>query len=149
MMIIMLKIWFVVFCLMNSTLLIVALQARTGYGWEWLSPDGFVLNSKWNEAEKYICNPLSGEVPIECLSSKTLRRRSLSTSTSKITISAPLVYGSRPRLSRSKSTITQDHHEIDYHSTIQGFHLQHNYTLFYFCSYCRRKLDLYLNLIES
>ncbi|KAF3788962.1 hypothetical protein EJ110_NYTH19891 [Nymphaea thermarum] len=28
-----------------------------------------VLNSKWDEAEKYISNPLSGEVPIQCLSS--------------------------------------------------------------------------------
>ncbi|KAF7811240.1 mental retardation GTPase activating protein [Senna tora] len=52
---------------------IKALQARSCYNsWECLSPDGFALNSKWNEAEKYICNPLSGEVPIECLSSKAL-----------------------------------------------------------------------------
>ncbi|OVA05029.1 hypothetical protein BVC80_1211g102 [Macleaya cordata] len=95
-----------------------ALQARSGYGWEWLSPDGFVLNSKWNEAEKYICNPLSGEVPMECLSSKTLSRRSLSTSTSKITISAPLIYSSHARLVRSKSTATQDN-EIGSHPPIQ------------------------------
>ncbi|MED6148332.1 hypothetical protein PIB30_052239 [Stylosanthes scabra] len=45
--------------------------------WEWLTPDGgFALNSKWSEAEKYICNPISGEVPIECLSAKSLSRRS-------------------------------------------------------------------------
>ncbi|KAF5175975.1 mental retardation GTPase activating protein [Thalictrum thalictroides] len=35
-----------------------ALQARSGYGWEWLSPVTGSLSSKWNEAEKYICNPL-------------------------------------------------------------------------------------------
>lgn len=44
--------------------------------WDWLKPDGVELNSKWNEAEKYICNPLSGEVPTECLSSRTLNSRS-------------------------------------------------------------------------
>ncbi|KAJ6371086.1 hypothetical protein OIU77_001570 [Salix suchowensis] len=56
-----------------------ALQARSGYYniWECSSPDGFALNSKWNEAEKYIRNPLSGEVPMECLSAKTLNKRLL------------------------------------------------------------------------
>lgn len=44
--------------------------------WDWLKSEGVELNSKWNEAEKYICNPLSGEVPMECLSSKTLNSRS-------------------------------------------------------------------------
>ncbi|RVX06385.1 hypothetical protein CK203_023592 [Vitis vinifera] len=34
-----------------------SVAARSGYGWECSSPDGFALNSKWNEAEKYICNP--------------------------------------------------------------------------------------------
>ncbi|XP_010485558.1 PREDICTED: uncharacterized protein LOC104763862 [Camelina sativa] len=56
-----------------------ALQAKTMYKkkCDWLKPEGVVeLNSKWNEAEKYICNPLSGEVPIECLSSRTLNSRS-------------------------------------------------------------------------
>ncbi|XP_010485544.1 PREDICTED: uncharacterized protein LOC104763851 isoform X2 [Camelina sativa] len=56
-----------------------ALQAKTMYKKkrDWLKPEGVVeLNSKWNEAEKYICNPLSGEVPIECLSSRTLNSRS-------------------------------------------------------------------------
>ncbi|KAI3679829.1 hypothetical protein L2E82_50938 [Cichorium intybus] len=49
-----------------------ALQLRSINTWEYLSPEGFALNSKWNEAERYICNPLSGEVPVECLSSKAL-----------------------------------------------------------------------------
>ncbi|KAL9290066.1 hypothetical protein AtEden1_Chr3g0158071 [Arabidopsis thaliana] len=55
-----------------------ALQAKSVYkkNWDWLKPEGVELNSKWNEAEKYICNPLSGEVPLECLSSKTLNSRS-------------------------------------------------------------------------
>lgn len=60
-----------------------------------MSPDGLALNSKWNEAEKYICNPLSGEVPLECLSAKTLSGRSFRQSTSKITMSAPLIYPSQ------------------------------------------------------
>ncbi|KAL0728018.1 hypothetical protein Bca4012_024111 [Brassica carinata] len=67
-----------------------ALQAKTMYNKrEWLPQEGFALNSKWNEAEKYICNPLSGEVPMECLSSKTLRARSFRNLT---TMSAPLHY---------------------------------------------------------
>ncbi|VVA96221.1 unnamed protein product [Arabis nemorensis] len=67
-----------------------ALQAKTVYKkhWDWLKPEGVELNSKWNEAEKYICNPLSGEVPMECLSSKTLSSRSFRNLS---TISAPLM----------------------------------------------------------
>ncbi|XP_060193550.1 uncharacterized protein LOC132622886 [Lycium barbarum] len=72
-----------------------ALQAKTIYSWEYMSPDGLALNSKWNEAEKYICNPLSGEVPLECLSAKTLSARSFRQLTSKITMSAPLIYPSQ------------------------------------------------------
>ncbi|CAL0317360.1 unnamed protein product [Lupinus luteus] len=82
----------------SFTTALKALQARSGYrSFECLSPDGFALNSKWNEAEKYICNPLSGEVPMECLSAKTLSGRSFrsSTSSNRITMSAPLVYSSR------------------------------------------------------
>lgn len=72
-----------------------ALQARNVYNsWECLSPDGFALNSKWNEAEKYICNPLSGEFPMECLSAKTLSARSFRNLTNTLTMSAPLVYNS-------------------------------------------------------
>ncbi|XP_021887977.1 uncharacterized protein LOC110807224 isoform X3 [Carica papaya] len=79
----------------SFTTALKALQARTIYNsWECLSPDGFALNSKWNEAEKYICNPLSGEVPMECLSAKTLSGRSFRNLTSRITMSAPLVYPS-------------------------------------------------------
>ncbi|GER42600.1 cytochrome b/b6 protein [Striga asiatica] len=75
-----------------------ALQARTVYSntWEYLSPDngGLTLNSKWNDAEKYICNPLSGQVPLQCLSSKALISGSSSQSLirSKLTLSAPLIY---------------------------------------------------------
>lgn len=79
----------------SFTTALKALQARTVYSsWECLSPDGFALNSKWNDAEKYICNPLSGEVPMECLSAKTLSGRSFRSLTSRITMSAPLVYSS-------------------------------------------------------
>ncbi|KAF9618260.1 hypothetical protein IFM89_000895 [Coptis chinensis] len=77
-----------------------ALQVRSGYGWECLSPDRFALNSKWNEAEKYICNPLSGEVPLECLSAKTLSGRfmSLPTTLSRtVTMSGPLLHSSHAR----------------------------------------------------
>ncbi|XP_038990908.1 uncharacterized protein LOC120113917 [Hibiscus syriacus] len=77
----------------SFTTALKALQARTVYNtWECLSPEGFALNSKWNEAEKYICNPLSGEVPMECLSAKTLSGRSFRNFTNRITMSAPLVY---------------------------------------------------------
>ncbi|XP_052197582.1 uncharacterized protein LOC127804688 isoform X2 [Diospyros lotus] len=76
----------------SFTTALKALQARSAYNWEWLSPEGFALNSKWNEAEKYICNPLSGEVPMECLSAKTLSGRSFrSLAAGRITMSAPLV----------------------------------------------------------
>lgn len=75
-----------------------ALQAKTVYTWEYMSPDGYALNSKWDEAEKYICNPLSGEVPLECLSSKTLSARSFRNLTSRITMSAPLIYPSNSHL---------------------------------------------------
>ncbi|XP_044506936.1 uncharacterized protein LOC123226476 isoform X2 [Mangifera indica] len=79
----------------SFTTALKALQARTVYNsWECLSPDGFALNSKWNEAEKYICNPLSGEFPMECLSAKTLSGRSSRNFTNRITMSAPLVYNS-------------------------------------------------------
>ncbi|GER48041.1 DNA damage checkpoint protein 1, partial [Striga asiatica] len=57
-----------------------ALQARRVYSntWEYVSADngGLTLNSKWNDAEKYICNPVSGQVPLQCLSSKALSERS-------------------------------------------------------------------------
>nr|AAM64500.1 putative protein with poly glutamic acid stretch [Arabidopsis thaliana] len=69
-----------------------ALQAKTMYNnREWLAQEGFALNSKWNEAEKYICNPLSGEVPMECLSAKTLSARSFRNLS---TMSAPLHFPS-------------------------------------------------------
>ncbi|XP_042492798.1 uncharacterized protein LOC122072280 isoform X2 [Macadamia integrifolia] len=87
-----------------------ALQTKSGYGygWECLSPDGFALNSKWNEAEKYICNPLSGEFPKECLSAKTLSGRSFPTLTSRFTVSGPLVYSYHSRLPQTKPTTTQE-----------------------------------------
>lgn len=95
----------------SSGIIYAALQARSGYpSWDCLSPDGFALNSKWNEAEKYICNPLSGEVPMECLSAKTLSGRSFRNSTNRITMSAPLVYSSHSRQTQTKpnSTSTQE-----------------------------------------
>nr|KJB08369.1 hypothetical protein B456_001G080100 [Gossypium raimondii] len=78
--------------------------------WECLSPEGFALNSKWNEAEKYICNPLSGEVPMECLSAKTLSGRSFRNLTNRITMSAPLVYSHSSCHFQTKSsrTVSQD-----------------------------------------
>ncbi|XP_010525155.2 PREDICTED: histone H3.v1 [Tarenaya hassleriana] len=91
-----------------------ALQAKTVYNnWDWLTPEGFALNSKWDEAEKYICNPLSGEVPMECLSSKTLSARSFRNLT---TMSAPLIYPSQPRpLGQNKPV-----------STVKVIHEDHN-----------------------
>ncbi|KAL4568910.1 hypothetical protein LXL04_024529 [Taraxacum kok-saghyz] len=72
-----------------------ALQLRSINTWEYLSREGFALNSKWNEAERYICNPLSGEVPVECLSSKTLMNgRSFRNITNRMTMSAPLIHHS-------------------------------------------------------
>ncbi|XP_023642442.1 uncharacterized protein LOC17893064 isoform X2 [Capsella rubella] len=68
-----------------------ALQADTKTykkNMDWLKAEGVELNSKWNEAEKYICNPLSGEVPMECLSSRTLNSRSYRSSL--FTTNAPL-----------------------------------------------------------
>lgn len=80
----------------SFTTALKALQARSGCVWEFPSPEGFALNSKWSEAERYICNPLSGEVPLECLSSKTLSSRSFrNLIASRITMSAPLVYSKR------------------------------------------------------
>ncbi|KAL4364241.1 hypothetical protein GQ457_04G023500 [Hibiscus cannabinus] len=79
----------------SFTTALKALQARSLFNSLECSPEGFALNSKWNEAEKYICNPLSGEFPMECLSAKTLSGRSFRKLTNKITVSAPLVYPSR------------------------------------------------------
>ncbi|XP_021763523.1 uncharacterized protein LOC110728175 [Chenopodium quinoa] len=82
----------------SFTTALKALQAKSGYVWECLSPEGFALNSKWNDAERFICNPLSGEVPMECLSAKTLSARSFrSNMASRVTMSAPLVYSMQPR----------------------------------------------------
>uniref|UniRef100_A0A2P2J876 Uncharacterized protein n=1 Tax=Rhizophora mucronata TaxID=61149 RepID=A0A2P2J876_RHIMU len=98
----------------SFTTALKALQARSVYNrWECLSPDGFALNSKWNEAEKYISNPHSGEVPMECLSAKTIAGKSFRSLTTRITISASPAYSShnrpqvhtRPALASTK----QDH----------------------------------------
>lgn len=84
-----------------------ALQARSINTWECMSPEGFALNSKWNEAERYICNPLSGEVPMECLSAKTLSGRSFRGLPSRVTMSAPLIYPSNhSRLFHSTTSTT-------------------------------------------
>ncbi|KAK7340788.1 hypothetical protein VNO77_21501 [Canavalia gladiata] len=93
----------------SFTTALKALQARAGYNsWECLSPDGYALNSKWNEAERYICNPLSGEVPLECLSAKTLSGRSFRNSTNRITMSVPLVYSSRYTQTKPETYTQED-----------------------------------------
>ena len=110
-----------------------ALQARTGYkSWECLSPDGFALNSKWNEAEKYICNPLSGEVPMECLSAKTLSGRSFRNSTTnRVTVSAPLVYSSR-QIQTKPSTYSYTQEDVSLQFPIPGSHTSLTCSLFPF-----------------
>ncbi|KAF5745024.1 hypothetical protein HS088_TW07G00605 [Tripterygium wilfordii] len=90
----------------SFTTALQALQARYGYNsWDCLSPDGFALNSKWNEAEKYICNPHSGEVPLECLSAKTLSARSFRNYTSRTFMSAPLVYSFQSKQIHTRSCV--------------------------------------------
>ncbi|XP_020554625.1 uncharacterized protein LOC105178351 [Sesamum indicum] len=101
----------------SFTTALKALQAKTLYTWEYLSPDGLTLNSKWNDAEKYICNPLSGEVPLECLSAKTLSARSFRGLKSRITMSAPLIYHSQLQQFQAKSPIIE--HETEVKITIQ------------------------------
>ncbi|CAA3022300.1 Hypothetical predicted protein [Olea europaea subsp. europaea] len=96
----------------SFTTALKALKAKTVYTWEYLSPDGFVLNSKWNEAEKYISNPLSGEVPLECLSAKTLSGRSVRSLTSRITMSAPLIYPNHLQQFDTKSPIAEHENEV-------------------------------------
>lgn len=105
---------FVLFCLF-----LIALQEKTMYkkNQEWLKPEGIELNSKWNEAEKYICNPLSGEVPMECLSSKTLNSRSFRDISNK---STPLMnFPSNHNLNNSRTSnpnvriIQEDHVSTD------------------------------------
>lgn len=59
------------------------------------------LHSKWNEAERYICNPLSGQVPVECLSAKALSGRYLG----RIAMSTPLVF-SNGRVMQTRPPIT-------------------------------------------
>ncbi|GAB4827412.1 hypothetical protein Ancab_034297 [Ancistrocladus abbreviatus] len=94
----------------SFTAALKALQARSGCVWEYLSPEGFALNSKWDEAERYICNPLSGEVPMECLSAKTLSGRSFRNMiASRITMSAPLVYSKRVNSVPSMTAKEEDH----------------------------------------
>ncbi|WZY83224.1 hypothetical protein YC2023_029608 [Brassica napus] len=96
-----------------------ALQAKTMYkkNQDWLKPEGVELNSKWNEAEKYICNPLSGEVPMECLSSKTLNSISFRDVSNK---STPLMnFPSNHNLNNSRTSnpnvriIQEDHVSTD------------------------------------
>ncbi|KAL3813239.1 hypothetical protein ACJIZ3_014507 [Penstemon smallii] len=102
----------------SFTTALKALQAKTMYTWEYLSPDGLTLNSKWNDAEKYICNPLSGQVPLECLSAKTLSGRSIRSLTSRITMSAPLIYPSHLQQFHAKNPINE--HENEAKIQIQG-----------------------------
>ncbi|XP_047181851.1 uncharacterized protein LOC124848252 isoform X1 [Vigna umbellata] len=109
----------------SFTTALKALQARSAYkSWECLSPEGFALNSKWNEAEKYICNPFSGEVPMECLSAKTLSGRSFRNSaTNRTTMSAPLVYSSRHMQTKPSSTFNnciQEEVALQFHISEKG-----------------------------
>ncbi|KAL6143724.1 hypothetical protein ACLB2K_054419 [Fragaria x ananassa] len=104
----------------SFTTAIKALQARSAYhSWEALSPDGFALHSKWNEAEKYICNPLSGQVPLECLSAKTLSGRSFRNMTNRITMSAPLVYSSHTRPIHTTKPSSSTKEDLARHFPIQ------------------------------
>ncbi|KAM7520238.1 hypothetical protein LguiB_019200 [Lonicera macranthoides] len=80
-----------------------ALQAKARLVDNW-EIKGVALNSKWNEAEKYISNPLSGQVPMECLSSKTLSAR--------ITMSAPLIYPSRSPLIQTTPYSIPTHEDV-------------------------------------
>ncbi|XP_073018599.1 uncharacterized protein [Primulina eburnea] len=92
----------------SFTTALKALQARTVYSWEYIPTDGLAtLSSKWNNAEKYISNPLSGEVPLECLSAKTLSGRTFRNVTSRITMSAPLIYPSHLQQFHAKSPIIE------------------------------------------
>ncbi|KAK1439115.1 hypothetical protein QVD17_04930 [Tagetes erecta] len=101
-----------------------ALQLRSINTWEYLPADGFALNSKWNEAERYICNPVSGEVPMECLSSKTLMNgRSFRNITNRITMSAPLIHhSSRTQLQKHSAHIhpNPDEHEAKENYKFEG-----------------------------
>ncbi|CAA0817287.1 Unknown protein [Striga hermonthica] len=78
-----------------------ALQARRMYSntWEYVSADngGLTLNSKWNDAEKYICNPVSGQVPLQCLSSKALSERSSQSLVTSRIKQVPLVNAEKKR----------------------------------------------------
>ncbi|KAK4284260.1 hypothetical protein QN277_001115 [Acacia crassicarpa] len=84
-----------------------ALQVRSC-----LSPDGLALNSKWNEAERYICNPLSGEVPLECLSTKAQLSsgRSFRKPTNRVItmFDNPAAYSSRNPHTKTSSTDTHE-----------------------------------------
>lgn len=86
----------------SFTAALKALQAKAVYSWEYLPSHShrLTLHSKWSDAEKYISNPLSGEVPLECLSASA---RSFS---NRITISAPLIY-------HTNYPIIQHHHKLN------------------------------------
>ncbi|KAM7516288.1 hypothetical protein LguiA_005871 [Lonicera macranthoides] len=87
----------------SFTTALKALQAKARLVDNW-EIKGVALNSKWNEAEKYISNPLSGQVPMECLSSKTLSAR--------ITMSAPLIYPSRSPLIQTTPYSIPTHEDV-------------------------------------
>ncbi|XAR71347.1 hypothetical protein NMG60_11028559 [Bertholletia excelsa] len=102
------------------------LRERSLHGNKWeyrmsLSPEVFALNSKWDEAEKYISNPESGKVPVECLSAKTLSFRGLA---DRIAMSAPLYYTHRSRRLFAAAATTKDPslpvipHRLGVHSPI-------------------------------
>lgn len=89
----------------SFTTALKALKSKNIYSWEQMSPEGRLpLNSKWSEAERYICNPLSGEFPLECLSAKTLSARSFHQHSARIAISTPNVPLPPRHLQRKPST---------------------------------------------
>ncbi|GAA0141365.1 hypothetical protein Leryth_013709 [Lithospermum erythrorhizon] len=99
----------------SFTTAIKALKAKNIYSWEQMSPDGRLpLNSKWSEAERYICNPLSGEVPLECLSAKTLSGRSFHHYSNRITMPAPFVQPLPPRHLQRKPPIATHENELKF-----------------------------------
>ncbi|KAG9140398.1 hypothetical protein Leryth_018526 [Lithospermum erythrorhizon] len=97
-----------------------ALKAKNIYSWEPMSPEGrLALNSKWSEAERFICNPVSGEVPLECLSADSLRRlsgRSVHQFSSTVSISAPDLHPLPPCHLKLKPSITLHEDELKFHT---------------------------------
>ncbi|XP_057784207.1 uncharacterized protein LOC131001662 [Salvia miltiorrhiza] len=79
----------------SFTAALKALQTRSMW-----SSERVILHSKWSDAEKYISNPVSGQVPLECLSARN-----------RITISAPIILHHKLNITiqeKNKSAVTRD-----------------------------------------